>query len=399
MMRKIEIIHSLNNLDHLVGYLHIDESGDSPKYYFEYSDDFFMNGIPGIIVDKDITFARGIQRREDPTKLYSFLSDTISDKWGRYLLNRVEAKKAKEEKRGTVILSDFDLLLATPDNLRFGALRFKEDDEYLGEDKEVAKADDIVHLGELAYDSLFEKGKDLTLLIDSGISLKGDRPKVTFLDKDNELYIAKFPLKRDKYDVLGVEFIYSVLAKKSGIDVIKTKLIKTTKGSLIIFKRFDREGKNRYHFVSFNTLFGLDDKEGKNITLLEVASKLREYSVSPRRDLEELFSRIAFSFMIGNKSLNLSDFALLLKNDGYHLSPFYTLNPLLNKENGLRLAKEGNNMLSNLVKNARYFMLDEKIANEKVKAMRKTLESNMENVILKIIDNPELKEKLLKLSK
>lgn len=95
-----------------------------------------------------------------------------------------------------------------------GALRFKEspDGPFLNDNREMA-ALPWTSLRELEYASLqLEKDdsvddpdylKWLNLLTAPGSSLGGARPKASVLDKNNHLWIAKFPSRNDDVDVGG----------------------------------------------------------------------------------------------------------------------------------------------------------------------------------------------------
>lgn len=53
----------------------------------------------------------------------------------------------------------------------------------------------------------------------SRTSLGGARPKASVLDEDGHLTVAKFPSRKDDYDVASWEHFCHVMARKAGINV------------------------------------------------------------------------------------------------------------------------------------------------------------------------------------
>lgn len=119
-------------------------------------------------------------------------------------MDRYEALNAKHENRAPKKLVESDYLLGVYDNLRMGALRFKTSrkGEFLNNDKKLS-APPFSSLRELeaacpnlendGESSDSEKAKCLNMLIASGASLGGSRPKSNVVDASGNLWIAKFP--------------------------------------------------------------------------------------------------------------------------------------------------------------------------------------------------------------
>lgn len=67
--------------------------------------------------------------------------------------------------------------------------------------------------------------KWIAKLVQPGTSLGGARPKANVIDTDKTLYVAKFPSRKDDYDVGLWEHISHLLAIKAGINAAKTKVL------------------------------------------------------------------------------------------------------------------------------------------------------------------------------
>lgn len=78
-------------------------------------------------------------------------------------------------------------------------------------------------------------------LVQPGSSLGGARPKASVIDENKILYIAKFPSRKDDYDVGLWEHFSHLLAKKAGVNAADTRVISTNdKYHTLLSRRFDR---------------------------------------------------------------------------------------------------------------------------------------------------------------
>ncbi len=55
-----------------------------------------------------------------------------------------------------------------------------------------------------------------------GTSLGGARPKASVIDEDGSLTVAKFPSRKDDYDVAQWEHFCHVMGRKAGLNVAET---------------------------------------------------------------------------------------------------------------------------------------------------------------------------------
>ena len=156
-----------------------------------------------------------------------------------------------------------------------GGLRFKEkeNDDFLSNDKVLA-APPWTSLRELEYAvAQYEKNADqldeaslkrINQLIAPGSSLGGARPKADVVDTKGSQWIAKFPSRRDDYDVGVWEMIVHELAVMTKINVPNASIKKLgTPYHTYLSQRFDRTADHcRIHYTSAMTLLQHTDGDG-----------------------------------------------------------------------------------------------------------------------------------------
>lgn len=322
----------------LIGSLYVDGTAGKEVISFEYDDSWLENVNNLLLFDPDLNFYKGRQYAPIEKNMFGIFEDSCPDRWGRLLMKRREAIIAKRENRKPKRLSDIDFLLGVYDETRMGGLRFSltEGGPFLSYDKDLATPP-WTTLRKLESASLsFEKNDDgleekwLKQLLAPGSSLGGARPKASVAAPDGSLWIAKFPSKHDDINVGAWEMVVHDLAIMCGLDVPEAKLERFSKsGSTFLTKRFDRNESHRIHFSSAMTLLG--KKDGANASdgssYLEMASLLRKYGATPKKDLVELWKRIVFNMAVSNTDDHLRNHGFLLADEGWHLSPLYDVNP------------------------------------------------------------------------
>lgn len=331
--KKIQVYMNRDSKDILMGYLYIDNIRGKELQSFEYADDWISSEVNKIMIDPSIELYSGRQWPSDERSYFPIFTDSAPDRWGKILLKRKEEYNAKKENRNAKTLMDSDYLLGVSDFARMGAIRFKNDEneEFLSKENDIPP---IKTLRELEAASInFENEESIDkykMLIDPGSSLGGARPKANVVDADGNLWIAKFPSKHDEYDVGQAEYNVYQLAKKCGLKVVDTSMMKFSKyGSTFLIKRFDREKNKRIHFESAMALLGKYDGE-KETSYLDIVSFIKEQGADVKNDLIELFKRVAFNILIKNTDDHLRNHGFLLKGKSWQLSPLYDVN--INKE-------------------------------------------------------------------
>ena len=213
--------------------------------------------------------------------------------------------------------------------------------------------------------------KWIAQLVQPGTSLGGARPKANVVDTDKVLYVAKFPSRKDDYDVGLWEHFSHLLATKAGINAAKNKVLATgERYHTLLSQRFDRtqEGK-RIHFASAMTLLGLSD--GDNATTghgyLDIVDFIIQSCTDVERNLQELYRRVAFNICIGNTDDHFRNHGFLLTAKGWTLSPAYDMNPTLSEYQSLLVSLTSNKAeLSILLDACEDYMLNRKTAEKMI---------------------------------
>jgi serine/threonine-protein kinase HipA len=363
-----------------VGTLTASPSRGKEVFAFEYEKSW-LTGPYKFQIDPELLLFEGKFHPNAGVENFGAFLDSSPDRWGRTLMLRREAQRAKMEGRKTNTLLPSDYLLGVFDKNRMGGLRFKVDDVFKDDDRTYA-APPWTTLRELETASLKleEEGIEddpkfaeyLKLLFAPGSSLGGARPKASVLDPDGDLWIAKFPSKEDSKDVGGWEAVVYELAVKCGVNVPLAKAERFgNKHHTFLVKRFDRlPGEKRVHFSSAMTL--LQHKDGDNHESGASYLELVDFIISSgapskvNRDLEELWRRIAFSVAVSNSDDHLRNHGFLLSEEGWELSPAYDINPNeMAVGLSLNISHDSNALDFELVKSvARDFRVEPKRANE-----------------------------------
>jgi serine/threonine-protein kinase HipA len=271
--------------------------------------------------------------------LFGALGDSAPDRWGRRLITRNEARRARAAGKTPRAPREIDFLLGVTDIVRQGALRFRvtEDGPFVAplelEDGH-AHVPPLIELPELlnAANALaedpdsVEADNAVRLLLAPGSSLGGARPKASVRDQDGALAIAKFPDKADNVDVIRWERVMLELARRAGIDVTDARLHDVGASVVLIVRRFDRHGEARVPFLSAMSL--LDAADGEQRSYVEIFDALRQIASAAAEDGAQLWRRLAFNILASNFDDHLRNHAVVYDGAAWRLSPAYDLNPV-----------------------------------------------------------------------
>ena len=293
-----------------------------------------------LTLDPDLQLYSGRQYADSEKNTFGVFLDSSPDRWGRSLLRRREAVRARQKKRSVKRFLESDYLLGVHDKTRMGGLRFKTDaaGPFLNNDYELS-VPPWTSLRELEvacshfeedpnYENEHEKWIDI--LLAPGSSLGGARPKSNVMDNNGDLWIAKFPSRTDDFNSGAWEMVVYELALKSGLSLPECRIEKFSKrGTTFLSKRFDRTSTRRIHFASAMTLLGKSDGDDcdSGCGYLDLARFIVQYGGRPAGDLKELWRRIVFSIAISNTDDHLRNHGFLLTPRGWRLSPAFDLNP------------------------------------------------------------------------
>jgi serine/threonine-protein kinase HipA len=253
--------------------------------------------------------------------LFGALADTTPDRWGLRLMRLTRPSP----------MSPGDLLLATGDE-RVGCLAFSQSPQPPPAAASFLPFGTLAQIAD-AFDRIV-KGEDadpkFVALYRAGASLGGVRPKAV-VEHDGHLWIAKFQRHDDDIDQCAAEHASLRLAANCGIQAAQTQLVDVGGGRrALLVKRFDRSGAPGFsptaHFISALSLLDLEETSMEG-SYAQIAGVLRQHGVAHPRDREELFRRMLFNVLCGNRDDHLKNHALLHDGTGWRLSPAFDVVP------------------------------------------------------------------------
>lgn len=245
---------------------------------------------------------------------FGVFDDSLPDGWGNLILDRYIKSKGVDPAKLT-ILQRLSLVGSTGR----GALEYRPD---YGE----VATDEMVNFDNLAADA--EKiltsdydGDSLDTLYKYGGSPGGARPKV-FVRIDGKEWLVKFKATIDSVHIGQIEYGYSLLAKKCGINMPQTRLFEDKYFGV---ERFDRTPYGKIHTVSAAGLLGANYREPS----LDYESLLKLTHILTRNmeDVYVLFRLMVFNVAIRNRDDHAKNFSFQLINGEWKLSPAYDLLP------------------------------------------------------------------------
>jgi serine/threonine-protein kinase HipA len=330
----------------MIGVLAAHYAKGKKAFSFEYDKDW-IKSEQQLLLDPDIQFYSGPQYPNNKENFGVFL-DSMPDTWGRTLMKRRAAQKAKEKDEKAPTLYETDYLLGVYDESRMGALRFKTNPNgpFLDNsaNNPVPPWSSVRELQEAARNlendtDNEETKKWLAVLMAPGSSLGGSRPKANLLDAHGNLWIAKFPSKNDIVDKGAWEFLVYQLAVNCGIEMAPSRIEKISGNYHTFFtQRFDRNQGERLHFSSAMTMTGSNEDTIRDApaSYLDIAEFIQTNGVNIEKNLQQLWHRIVYNIVISNTDDHLRNHGFLLTSKGWVLSPAYDINPSTDK-NGLAL--------------------------------------------------------------
>ncbi len=338
---EVEVCLDLERLGGAIsmGWLRRQSSRSGDVFSFEYAGHWLERG-DFFELDPDLALVSGPQYPPMRHESFGIFLDSSPDRWGRVLMQRREALRARRENRRARTLSEWDFLLGVHDETRLGALRFRRaaDQPFIEADPQLA-APPIASLRQLQTASLaFEEHCDddhpelekwLSQLFAPGTSLGGARPKACVRDESGFLCMAKFPSRKDTRNIGAWELVASRLASRAGVVVPEARGLRLPGSSYTTFlsKRFDRTPKGgRVAYASAMTLTQRVDGEPGG-SYLELVDLLQSRGAATATDCRQLFRRIVFSILIHNTDDHLRNHGFLLDSSGLRLSPAFDLNP------------------------------------------------------------------------
>jgi serine/threonine-protein kinase HipA len=325
--------------------------------HFEYHADFLSRNLNISPFKLAITSDMQTAKRSPFNGLFGVFNDSLPDGWGLLLMDKWFRQQGMP-------LADITPLtrLTYIGERGLGALSYHPEIT-----KNEGSAFSAVDIQQLARESIAiyqgQTSSVLAELTQAGVPSGGARPKVLLginakdeavvgdenLPEGYTRWLAKFPTG-DTYEKRcegKVEYVYSCLAKDAGIAFPDTRLIKGDAGhAYFAVERFDRtvEG-NKVHMHS---LAGLIDADFRIPDCdYEVLMKVTNALTKSHKENIEVFRRLVFNVVMGNRDDHTKNFCFLMNNKGlWRSSPAYdlTYNLGINGNHSMSVAGEGKNI-------------------------------------------------------
>jgi serine/threonine-protein kinase HipA len=327
----VEVYVAVGEQNLLAGRMYPHQRRGIESASFVYSDRYLADP-DAYALDPGLPLVTGTLQTPVGRALFGVFADSSPDRWGRTLIQRAERARAKATATAPRSMSEVDLLLGVRDDLRQGALRFRNNEQgpFLAtEESGVPALTDLPVLLDIAARAERDTAdyEDLRRLVRAGSSLGGARPKAHVLDAAGRVAIAKFPSdSSDTWNVMAWEKVALDLARDAGVTVPDSQLIRIGNRNVLVVDRFDRRGTARIGYASAMTM--LEASDGYQRSYLEIAEVIEQRSTAVAAELRQLWRRIAFSILISNTDDHLRNHGFLHeRGDSWILSPAFDLNP------------------------------------------------------------------------
>jgi serine/threonine-protein kinase HipA len=278
-------------------------------------------------------------------RLAGVFADNLPDKFGTNIMNEYFMKKG-------ISPSVIDRLLFAGKS-RLGAISYHPMDNE--NESDVMKINDVHELysktkkiinGEVDI-SQYHKN-----IFQSSASAGGARAKASIMynpntnqcvlygsnEKSNDEYIKDGYIHVIiKFDELGmnsdlknvddvrIEYVYSLLARKSGINMPDTYLTQEDDEGKqhYVIKRFDVDEGKTYHT---HTLAGLYNHNFDDLMDYDFLFRIAKFLKAPKEDLTEMYRRMIFNYIFRNQDDHTKNFSFLMdKEQNWFFSPAYDI--------------------------------------------------------------------------
>lgn len=289
------------------------------RYDFIYGRSYLDRPNAISLYEPELPLRSGWIRPLGGLRIAGCLRDSGPDSWGQSVVRYLH--------RGAREINALTYLLESASD-RIGAIDFQQSaTEYIARTSETTLEEMLTAAERLGSGEPLSPGLELALL--HATSAGGARPKMLLDDGDQKL-IAKLSRPNDPYPVVKAEAVSMDLARRAGLDVPVTRVVRTMGNDVLLVERFDRtKAGGRRMMVSTLTIFELDEMFGRYGTYWELAGKAKERFVDPQATLRELFSRITFNICVGNTDDHVRNHSAFWDGSRLTLTPAYDICPQL----------------------------------------------------------------------
>ncbi len=325
-------------------------------YTFAYDQDYLNSSAAIALSPFELPLEQKIYAPTGLNNIASCLRDAAPDAWGRRVINN---------ELNVLETTELVYLLLSGSN-RIGALDFQfSNKEYSPRNTENVELSQLMQAANY-IDQNQQLPKELENIILHGTSIGGARPKA-FINHDHAGFIAKFSSTSDHYNVIKTEFVGMRLAKLLNLNVANVSLQKVMNKNVLLIERFDREfiGNHVYRkqMLSGLSILRLNEMEARYASYPDFAEVIRMQFCDPKKDLLELYTRLAFNILIGNNDDHARNHSAFWDGKSLSLTPAYDLcpQPRIGQESTQAMAINGAygnlSKLSNIVTIANKFQL------------------------------------------
>ncbi len=302
------------------------------QIYFQYHDSFIeqnLNISPFHLPLKSEVFSFDYNLFEG---LGGVFNDSLPDGWGRLLFDRfarasgiLPSDITPLDRLTHVGLSGLGALVYEPDHST------NENSDNINLDTLAKQTQEVLDgaSDEVLQDLLALNGSSAGARPKALIGLNNDRTNIIHgahdLSEGYAPWIVKFSSAQDGNDAGAIEYVYALMARKAGISMPEVHLFEAKKGAgYFAVKRFDRNGKERFHM---HTACGLLHSDFRVPSLdYEDLISLTSALTKDAREIEKLYQLAVFNVLAHNRDDHSKNFSFLMNQKGeWKLSPAYDL--------------------------------------------------------------------------
>ncbi len=326
-------------------------TGGGP-FDFAYSPSYLERPDALSLYAPELPLVRGWQEPADERSMAGCLRDGSPDSWGQRVIdNRLLA--AQGSATNDVEIDDLTYLLESGSN-RIGALDFQTSSTDYVPRQTTATLDELHRAAQALENGTLTP--ELAVALIEGTAVGGARPKVLVAGDSGREYIAKLSLSSDPYPVVKAEALGMDLARRVGVPVPHTDIVRSLGRDVLLVERFDRPGDGtRRMMVSALTLLGFSDFLGARWSSYpEVLDRLHQLAPPGVGSLgRALLERIILNVLIGNTDDHARNHAVFWDGRHAELTPAYDLCPQLRNGREANQAMDIGRAASSMVQGAR----------------------------------------------
>ena len=297
-----------------------------------YAEDWLANGfaLSEDLPLVDVEYLPPGRLEADAQRAVGAVDDARPDRWGQKVIRFVDKPKR---------LSLMEYLYYAGDD-RFGALGVSTSPSAYSPraGSPLPRLEQAQQLSDVA--AKIEASEPITavearIIAGGGSPLGGAKPKA-LIDINGEQWVLKF-FNNEPVDTPLVEHATMTLARRAGITVAETQLVRLADANAVAVRRFDRERGQRIHSISAGTAIRAATASGNEPEMgyPELARILRRIGITQddvnQRDARELFRRMVFNILVDNTDDHEKNHSLLVANPfgngRLQLAPAYDVLP------------------------------------------------------------------------